>query len=328
MRVREIMNSRVHRADPEEPAEAAWLRMRRHRIRHLIVDEDGRMIGVLSQRDLGGPHGATVRRGRTVRELMAAPPVVAQPTTTLRQAANLMRGRTVGSLPVVDGGEVVGIITATDVLDELGRGSTRPAVQAQRQSMRSPPASARRALASRQSKRRPARAKSSAAQAVQEGAVGLPPSPSHRRDTHGHARIRTPDSPTRAPLAAATARADKRAGAPRSPADIPAYIRAPDPRVTPEDRAYLRRKLGRRLGRTAADVQRASVRLEDINGPRGGVDWHCRIKVVLRGLPSVVVAAREASIQTAMDRALAMAGSGVRRALQRRRTVQGGHRQR
>src|SRR5690606_31615837 len=58
----------------------------------------------------------------------------------LRQAANLMRSRQIGSLLVTDeNDQLVGIVTATDVLDELGRGFVRPAVMAERRPLRSPP---------------------------------------------------------------------------------------------------------------------------------------------------------------------------------------------
>lgn len=145
MRVDELMSVRVVAVGPEETADAAWLRMQRERIRHLAVIEGSRLVGMLSERDLGGRGGADLRRGRLVRELMTPRVATASPGTTLRQAANVMHGRLIGSLPVVDCGRVVGIVTATDVLEELGRGSTRPAVRAKRRGMRLPPASARKA---------------------------------------------------------------------------------------------------------------------------------------------------------------------------------------
>lgn len=139
--------------------------------------------------------------------------------------------------------------------------------------------------------------------------------------TLGRARVRKPDSVARAPMSAATTRAVKRVGARGSPAEIPAFIRATGLDPDADDKAYLRRKLGRRLGKFASDVQRVSVRLDDINGQRGGVDRQCRIKVALRGLPSVMVESRESSMQAAMDRALAAMGNAVRRALQQRRAI-------
>ncbi len=149
MRLQEIMSTRVITIGPDEPASAAWSRMEREGIRHLVVAEGRRPLGVLSERDLGGRKGGAVRRGRTVRDLMTRHVASARPSTTLREAANLMRGRLIGSLPVVEDGRVVGIVTATDVLEELGRGSSRPAVRAKRQSMRLPPAGLRRATARR-----------------------------------------------------------------------------------------------------------------------------------------------------------------------------------
>ncbi len=145
MRLDEFMSVRVVTIGPEETASAAWLLMQRERIRHLIVADRSRPVGVLSERDLGGRSGADLRRGRVVRELMTPRVATASPGMTLRQAANLMRGRLIGCLPVVDGGRVVGIVTATDVLNELGRGSSRPEVRAKRRGMRSPPPSARKA---------------------------------------------------------------------------------------------------------------------------------------------------------------------------------------
>jgi hypothetical protein len=62
------------------------------------------------------------------------------------------------------------------------------------------------------------------------------------------------------------------------------------------------------------------VRVKDVNGPRGGVDQLCRIKVVLDGLPSVVVENRDASPGAAIDAALSGAEKAVRRTLLRRRT--------
>ena len=43
-----------------------------------------------------------------------------------RQAANLLRGRTIGCLPIVEDGKAVGIVTTTDLLELIGRGSERP----------------------------------------------------------------------------------------------------------------------------------------------------------------------------------------------------------
>lgn len=101
---------------------------------------------------------------------------------------------------------------------------------------------------------------------------------------------------------------------------IPAHIRAAERDLGAKDRAYIRGKLGRALGKFADHIVRASVRTEDANGPRGGVDRVCRIKIVLIGLPSVVFEKREPTLNAAVDGAISGVEQAVRRGLQRRRT--------
>lgn len=102
-------------------------------------------------------------------------------------------------------------------------------------------------------------------------------------------------------------------------AQTPAHIYASGSFLDRSDRDYLRRKLGRKLGKFARAIERTSVRVEDVNGPRGGIDHRCRIKIVLSGLPSVVVEAQHHTLQAAMDGALDRVERAVRRALVRRR---------
>ncbi len=114
------MTREVKTAASGEPADDAYRRMRLHRIRHLVVTEGKSVVGIVSERDLGGSHGASVRAGRTIEELMARDVAVATPETTIRQAANMLRGRTIGCLPVMEGSKLVGIVTVTDLLDLVG----------------------------------------------------------------------------------------------------------------------------------------------------------------------------------------------------------------
>jgi putative sigma-54 modulation protein len=101
---------------------------------------------------------------------------------------------------------------------------------------------------------------------------------------------------------------------------IATHIRALEHDFRAEERAYLRRKLARRLGKFADSIERVSLRTEDVNGPRGGIDRVCRLKVVLRGLPSVVIEKRDAALNAAVALALDGMERAVRRKLQRRRT--------
>lgn len=136
MRVAEIMSTRVRTVGPADSAELAWDRMRLHRIHHLVVVHDTEILGVITDRDLGGRRGREVREGRSVRDLMTPAVTTASPETTIREAANVMRGHGAGCLPVVDHGRLVGIVTVWDLLELIGRGATRPVAKPPRWVMR------------------------------------------------------------------------------------------------------------------------------------------------------------------------------------------------
>jgi ribosome-associated translation inhibitor RaiA len=86
-----------------------------------------------------------------------------------------------------------------------------------------------------------------------------------------------------------------------------------------QERDDTRKQLQRKLGKFGRAIERVSVRVTDVNGPRKGIDQVCRIKVVLRGLPSVVVETQGADLGTAIGRALAATERAVRRSIRRRR---------
>jgi acetoin utilization protein AcuB len=136
LRLGDVMTSAVETVTPGESAEKAYERMRGRGIHHLVVVEDGGVVGVISDRDLGGRTGASTRRDRAVGDLMASPVVTAQPDSTLREAAKLLRGRSIGCLPVVDGRRLVGILTLSDVLETIVRGVERPTPMGRRRSLR------------------------------------------------------------------------------------------------------------------------------------------------------------------------------------------------
>jgi CBS domain-containing protein len=83
--------------------------------------------------DSGAGNGAGEKQ---VSEVMASHLVTATPETTIRQAANLLRGRTIGCLPVLYGDKPVGIVTTTDLLDLVGRGAERPIERSTRWTLR------------------------------------------------------------------------------------------------------------------------------------------------------------------------------------------------
>jgi acetoin utilization protein AcuB len=124
IRLRDVMKKSVESVSPRETAEAAWNRMRAGRIRHLVVLDAGRVVGVLSDRDLAG--SGALRKSESVGDVMTAPVVAGDPEMTLRQAANKLRGRSIGCLPVMEEDKLVGILTTTDLLELIGRGVQHP----------------------------------------------------------------------------------------------------------------------------------------------------------------------------------------------------------
>jgi len=125
MRVEDVMTRGVQTVAPETQADKAWEMMHGDRIHHLVVTKGARVVGVLSDRDAGGGQGATIRQDRVVSDLMTAPVVTIEPTATIRKAANVMRGRSIGCLVVTNAGRAVGIVTVSDLLDLVGRGQDR-----------------------------------------------------------------------------------------------------------------------------------------------------------------------------------------------------------
>lgn len=126
MRLKEIMSRDVRTISPAKLAEEAWEKMRQHDIHHLVVMKGGKVEGLISHRDLGGRKGASLRRGRLVKDVMSPVVITAKPTTTFKQAANLLRGYGIGCLPIVDGGKLKGVVTVSDLLELVGRGIERP----------------------------------------------------------------------------------------------------------------------------------------------------------------------------------------------------------
>ena len=147
------------------------------------------------------------------------------------------------------------------------------------------------------------------------------PSSTRSRSASGESPKRAParNDGKRAPLPESVPRPVKRNAGRTAAPSTPANIRVDGVSLDDEHRAYIRRRLGEKLGKYASSIERVTVRVRDVNGPRGGVDLLCRIKVVLSGLPSVVVEHQAALVQPALTHALAAVERAVRRTLQRRR---------
>jgi Sigma 54 modulation protein / S30EA ribosomal protein len=137
----------------------------------------------------------------------------------------------------------------------------------------------------------------------------------------GHERRQRSNTPggLRAPLPAFLPRPAKVTRDRMDAASLPAHVRVIGGAIPDEDRDYIARKLGIKLGRFVSSIERITVRLSDVNGPKGGRDLKCQIKVVLSGLRSVVVHQTESTLTRTIERAIDAVSVAVHRTVQRRR---------
>ena len=126
LRVRDTMTRDVVTVGPEESAARAWGLCREKNIRHLPVVEDGRLVGIVSDRDLRdlSPPRDTADQENTlgwveIRDMMSTGVVTAHPLDTIEHAAKVIYENRFDCLPVVADDEIVGIITSSDLVRTL-----------------------------------------------------------------------------------------------------------------------------------------------------------------------------------------------------------------
>lgn len=119
--VEDIMTRTVKTIPPDLDTAAARHLMKKARCHHLIVMDGDHLVGVVSQRDLGGVREDSIPAGR-VDSVMRSTVIAIPPEASLRAAAAMLRGYDIGCLPVVDGKELVGILTTSDLLDWISAG--------------------------------------------------------------------------------------------------------------------------------------------------------------------------------------------------------------
>ena len=141
MKIESRMKHPVVIVKPRDSAHHARELMERHRINQLPVVVDGRLVGIVTDRDLRDAFPSvfeTAARGRKrvpagaepgeipVEDVMTPTVLTLAPVATLAEAARLMRRERIGAVPVVERGRVVGIVTRSDVLDAYVTLAERP----------------------------------------------------------------------------------------------------------------------------------------------------------------------------------------------------------
>lgn len=115
LKVADLMSTALLTVKASESVTDAHAEMELGLIRHLlVVDDRGKLVGVLSDRDLL----SASKRHRKVAELMSRDVITVRPESPASEAAGLMLDHRISSVPVVDGhGTLVGLVTQTDYLD-------------------------------------------------------------------------------------------------------------------------------------------------------------------------------------------------------------------
>src|SRR5712691_10328304 len=135
MRVREIMKRKVYTVAPSHSVTAVVNRFHTNRIHHLVVANGAKVVGLVSHHDIHRAAEDGADRTR-VSDVQTSDVVTIDANATVREAANKMRGRTIGCLPVIEEKKLVGIITRSDLVDLIGRGSLTPPRKGERREMR------------------------------------------------------------------------------------------------------------------------------------------------------------------------------------------------
>jgi CBS domain-containing protein len=135
MEVRALMSRELVMIGPAESCLDAVVRMQRARVRHLpVVNRDGLLVGIVTDRDLrhhlftprafevlGSTAVDVLLDGVRVAEIMSTDVVTVEAGASLGHAADIMRKQRVGSLPVMENGRMIGIVTEVDILRQIVR---------------------------------------------------------------------------------------------------------------------------------------------------------------------------------------------------------------
>ncbi|HZW26916.1 MAG TPA: CBS and ACT domain-containing protein [Trueperaceae bacterium] len=132
MLVSDVMTRKVVAIGPDTPIRDVQALMEQRNVRHFPIlegraepDKPDALVGIVSDRDVrlvGADHPKAppgVRAGDPVSSLMVRDVLTAHPGDPIEETAKTMRMRKIGAMPVMEDGRLVGIVTATDLLDAL-----------------------------------------------------------------------------------------------------------------------------------------------------------------------------------------------------------------
>ncbi|MEN8124968.1 MAG: CBS domain-containing protein [Bacteroidota bacterium] len=125
--IRNLMTKEVVTLTPTDTLYTAEKRLKTNHIRHIPVIEDDKLIGLISLSDLKrvsfidayskeGTEDTPVYNLLTIKDMMIKNPVTVSPDSTILEVSKLLASKEFHSLPVVEDGKLIGIVTTTDLL--------------------------------------------------------------------------------------------------------------------------------------------------------------------------------------------------------------------
>ena len=143
MRISDWMKGSVRVVGPRDSVRRARSLLEQYRINQLPVVDDGRLVGIVAERDLRAAspnvdevadvlpeHEGIPRPDRIpIETVMTRKVVTLRPEDSVEEAARLMRARRIAAIPIVDGGRIVGVLTRGDVIDAFLAQVGRPVVE-------------------------------------------------------------------------------------------------------------------------------------------------------------------------------------------------------
>jgi len=122
MLVKDVMTKNVMKIESSASAKKAAELMAKYDIGCLIVMNDGKPIGIVTERDMLKRVLLQLRDLRMTRvdDVMSTPLIASNPVTELAEALRLMNERRIKKLPIVEDGVLIGLLTLTDVVRSVG----------------------------------------------------------------------------------------------------------------------------------------------------------------------------------------------------------------
>jgi len=126
-KVRDIMTKNVVKSDKDSTIYDLARLMDQNRIGCIVIAEDDKPIGIVTERDIIAKCLAKEINPREVKakDIMSSPVITIEPDVEMLEAAKVMVSRMIRRLPVVENNKLVGIITTSDMIRESSKGKRK-----------------------------------------------------------------------------------------------------------------------------------------------------------------------------------------------------------